>query len=122
MAAGNRVGRARFEVLRGCGQQKFRCKLLCREDGLNLRQRRFCAAAPRGGVHENDGRNLLRNLRYSERAGFAAVLSRTTSSGSMVMDLGYGDFAGAAMRRSKVSAAITPIRRSGWRTVVKPGF
>jgi hypothetical protein len=38
------------------------------------------------------------------------------------MVFGYGDFAGALMRRSNVSAAITPISRNGCRTVVKPGF
>src|SRR5260370_34764730 len=59
---------------------------------------------------------------YRGYVGRGAVLARTISSGRTVMVFGYGDFAGALMRRSKVSAAITPISRNGCRTVVKPGF
>ena len=122
MTAGDRISCARFELLRACGKQKRSCEFLCREDGLNFWQNDFCAAAPRIRVDENDCRGLLRNWCYSECTELLVVLSRTMSSGSMVMDLGYGDFAGAAIRRNSVSAAITPMCRSGWRTVVRPGF
>jgi hypothetical protein len=44
------------------------------------------------------------------------------NSGSMVIAFGYGIFAGALIRCKRVSAAITPISRSGCRTVVSPGF
>ena len=55
------------------------------------------------------------------RAG-AAVLPRTTNSGSIVIAFGYGIFAVALIRCNRVSAAITPMSRSGCRTVVRPGF
>src|SRR5258708_20817593 len=53
---------------------------------------------------------------YRGYVGRGAVLARTISSGRTVMVFGYGDFPGALMRRSKGSAAMTPISRNGCRT------
>ena len=51
-----------------------------------------------------------------------AVLPLTINSGSTTMLLGYSEFFGALMRRTRVSAAVIPISRRGWRMVVRPGF
>src|SRR6267378_8528366 len=51
-----------------------------------------------------------------------AVVARTMNSGSIIIALGYGIFVGALIRCKRVFAAITPISRSGCRTVVSAGF
>src|SRR6266567_1592953 len=50
------------------------------------------------------------------------VVSRMISLGSTVISPPCESGAERRMRRSRVSAAILPISRSGWRTVVSAGF
>jgi len=57
--------------------------------------------------------------RYVIFAGAAAVDSRMTSSGSMAISEGYSFC--PSIRSSKLCAATSPMRFSGWRTVVKLG-
>ena len=69
----------------------------------------------------------LRRTRFlvvyeTEDGGGGAVVARTINSGSMVIAFGYSIFAGALIRCKRVSAAMTPISRSGCRMVVSPGF
>ncbi len=51
-----------------------------------------------------------------------AVVARTMNSGSIVIAFGYGIFVGALILSKRVFAAVTPISRSGCRTVVSAGF
>src|SRR2546426_2130845 len=65
---------------------------------------------------------IARTGHLFEESEALQVDSRTTSSGSTMMVLESGEWFELAMRRNTVTAAISPMRRSGWRTVVRAGF
>ena len=54
--------------------------------------------------------------------GTLQVVSRIMSLGSTTVSAPFESAPERRMRRSRVSAAILPISRSGWRTVVRAGF
>ena len=54
--------------------------------------------------------------------GTAQVDARTMNSGSIIIRRLASRSVAEVMLRKTVSAASRPIRRNGWRTVVKPGF
>lgn len=82
----------------------------------------FCRSAPGTALcARQEGKGKAKAYPPCMGSGPGAVLARTINSGSILMDFGYGAFLGALILRKSVSAAVTPIWRSGCRTVVRPG-